>query len=347
MRRLSIIIFLAFVTSVSAFASGMTEEDSLAMIKPKYWKAGAAVNVGFSQLSLTNWAAGGYNTLNLSAAFDAQANYSRKLTNWSNRLQLNYAFLWSADKVDLLQKSADRIYFESKWTYKTSESSKWNYSASFDFRSQFTDTKDKYVKDEATGKWDGTLKSSFFAPAYTNIALGIDWKPKDWFSVSFAPLTGGYTFVIDPAYRTAYSMKLKKEFEGLSDEEIAAKNQQAIEKGFSGGKYSPYRSHRFEFGAMLKVDLKAQINDKFFYTTQFVLFEDYLKDHKAHPCPRINWDNRIDWKLAKYFALTLTTNLIYDDMVKIVTKKHPEGGPAVQFKESIAFGFTYTISSKK
>ncbi len=124
---------------------------------------------------------------------------------------------------------------------------------------------------------------------------------------------------------------------------------------------SAYKSSRFEFGAQVKVDFKAQVNDNFTYTTQLVVFEDYLKNHKTNPCPRINWDNRIDWKIAKYFALTFTTNLIYDDTVMIETDKwkskcesdaeyaakYPNGAPAVQFMESFSFGFTYTIASKK
>ena len=87
------------------------------------------------------------------------------------------------------------------------------------------------------------------------------------------------------------------------------------------------------------------INDNFAYSTQVVLFANYL-DIKH--CPRINWDNRIDWKLAKYFSLTMTTNLIYDDTILIATEKYPDGKKGlVQFKESIAFGFTYTIATKK
>lgn len=288
--------------------------------KPNYWKKSAVIDLGFNQTSLTNWAAGGYNTLNLSAAFDAQANYSRKLTNWSNRLQLNYAFLWSADKVDLLQKSADRIYFESKWTYKTSESSKWNYSASFDFRSQFTDTKDKYVKDETTGKWDGTLKSSFFAPAYTNIALGMEWKPTGWFDVAFAPLTGGFTVCTEEILRQNYGMKLREE--GL-DPAIGAN----------------FRSALFQFGAQMKANAKWTINDVFGIETQLVLFTDYL--NKPFKQVRVNWDNKISWQLGKYFKIGASTWLIYDPIVLI------DGEQKIQFKEFVSFNLTYTFKSRK
>ena len=79
-----------------------------------------------------------------------------------------------------------------------------------------------------------------------------------------------------------------------------------------------------------------------------MLFSDYLDNPQNL---RVNWDNRFDWKIAKYFSLTVTTNLIYDDKVMVKTdktlKKYPDGRKAVQFKESLAFGFSYTIASRK
>ena len=54
---------------------------------------------------------------------------------WNNRLQLDYGFLYSADKP-ILQKTKDRIYFESKWGYETPVKH-LAYSANFDFKTQF------------------------------------------------------------------------------------------------------------------------------------------------------------------------------------------------------------------
>ena len=89
------------------------------------------------------------------------------------------------------------------------------------------------------------------------------------------------------------------------------------------------------------------MNNNFSYTSQLVLFSDYLDNPQN---VRVNWDNRLDWKIAKYFSLTLTTSLIYDDKVMVRTEKilekYPEGRQIVQFKESLAFGFAYTIVSK-
>ena len=124
-------------------------------------------------------------------------------------------------------------------------------------------------------------------------------------------------------------MPLKKEYEG--------KTEGVPTDG------SQFRNSRFEFGAQLKMDAKVNVNDNFSYTTQVVLFTNYLN---IKHCPRINWDNRIDWKLAKYFSLTMTTNLIYDDTIMIAEKNGENPKARVQFKESLAFGFTYSIASK-
>lgn len=294
--------------------------------KPKYWTSSVVVDLGFNQTSLSNWAAGGYNTLSLSTGLDAKADYKKELMSWGNRLQLNYAFLWSADKDNLLQKSADRMYFESKWAYKTSENSKWNYSASFDFRSQFTDTKDKYVQDPATKKWDGTLKSGFFSPAYTNVALGMTWTPSPWFDMSIAPLTGGFTICTTDLLRKSYGMKL---IDDALDPEVGAN----------------YRTALFQLGAQIKANARFTINDVFNFETQLVLFTDYL--NRPFVDNRINWDNKISWQVSKLFKISANTWLIYDPIVLIKDDLHPLGAQMIQFKEFISFSVTYTFKPRK
>lgn len=317
--------------------------------KPKYWTSSVMTNITTGQTSLNNWAAGGDNTVSFAGFIDGNANYARNTMFWNNRLQLDYGFLYASSKP-ILQKSTDRIYLESKWGYKTETMKNLYFSANYDFKSQFSTGYDyntpESMVDENGNQLEGhalkqawkdarSLKSGFLAPAYTNLALGIDYKPSNWLSVNFAPITGGYVIVRDEALRKNYSMQLKKEYEGKDEADIPTDGSQ-------------YKGSRFELGAQLKVDAAVNVNENFKYSTQVVLFYNYLAGQK---CPRINWDNRIDWKLAKYFSLTLTTNLIYDDTILITNpkdlEKFPEGRARVQFKESLAFGFTYTIASKK
>ena len=337
--------------------------------KPQNWTTSLKTQINVGQTGLFNWAAGGDNTVSMAAFIDGNANWKQGDMFWNNRLQLDYGFLYASSKP-LLQKSTDRIYLESKWGYKAPSTKHLYFSANYDFKSQFStgydyktpskltdDNDNELVGSDLRQAWRDArvLKSNFLAPAYTNIALGLDYVPTKWLSINFAPLTGGFVIVKDAALRKSYSMKEKK----TTSAEMLTKAEAALAEATAAGSADDvakatvalgnlYRSANFEFGAQLKMDAKVNVNDNFAYSTQVVLFANYLD---INHCPRINWDNRIDWKLAKYFSLTLTTNLIYDDQIMIKNDKdidkYPDGKARVQFKESFAFGFTYTIANKK
>lgn len=332
--------------------------------KPQYWDQSLKTNIKFGQSSLTNWAAGGDNTVTLQAYIDGNSNYKKDKVFWNNRLQLDYGFVYASSKP-ILQKSDDRIYFESKFGYKNASMKNFSFSANYDFKSQFSTgydyltpsvPADKYPEGtglndlshkDQVGLWKDArkTKSGFLAPAYTNLALGIDLKPWKWLSLNIAPLTGGVVIVRDAQLRKNYGMDLKSAYknpEDLSAVEQEKYNEAVAQGGAALGEY--YRSARFEFGAQIKADFAVKVNDNFSYTSQLVLFSNYL-DHPENI--RVNWDNRFDWKLAKYFSLTLTTNMIYDDRVMIFSEKDGLTKQRVQFKESLLFGFTYTIARKK
>ena len=334
MKRFSIIAGLIALCGVSAFAqddaqkaaaeaaaafAGAPKEEAPAA-KPKYWTSSSVFDLGVTQTSLTNWAAGGFNTVTLAGGIDAKADYAKNLLSWNNRLQLQYGFIWSQDKANVLQKSNDRIYLESKLAYKTAPESKWNWTAAYDFRSQFTDTYSGYkqLEDESWIVDPAKLKSGFFSPAYNNLALGIEWKPNEWFDVNFSPLTGSLIFCTNDVLRKSYGMP-----------QISADGETVL-----------YDSKLFQFGAQVKANARFSINDVFKFETQLVLFTDYLN----HPFTqnRVNWDNKITWQIAKFFKVGFNTWLIYDPIVEIdgtVSK--------VQFKDFLSFNFTYTLGGKK
>lgn len=298
--------------------------------KPQFWTNSVLNQINFGQTSLWNWAAGGYNNYTLAAAIDANANYKKEKMIWTNRLQLDYGFLYSADKP-ILQKTKDRIYFESKWGYETPVRH-LSYSAFFDFKTQFNDNwkygtpKNTEGHEPSTQDWldARTLMSDLLSPAYINFGLGLLWTPKPWFSLNFSPLAADFVIVQNPLLRNTYGMELRQEGLDKSD----------------GNNFKPFR---FGLGAQLKADAKWIVNENFSYTTQLVLFSDYL--HKPLNL-RVNWDNKMFWKLAKYFAFTLSTNLIYDENVMVKQLADGTKVPAVQFKEFLEFGFTYTIAKK-
>ncbi len=325
--------------------------------KPKYWDSSLKTNIKFGQTSLTNWAAGGDNTVTLAAFVDGNANYKKNDLFWNNRLQLDYGFVYASSKP-ILQKSDDRIYLESKFGYKNESWKNFFFSANYDFKSQFTtgydyptpvapdggNLADLDRKDQiALWKEARNLKSGFLAPAYTNLALGIDVKPFKWLSLNIAPLTGGFVIVKNAELRKNYGMELKTKADDMS-ETARTKYDEVVASGDVAAIGEYYKGARFEFGAQIKADIAVNVNDNFSYTSQLVLFSNYL-DHPENL--RVNWDNRFDWKLAKYFSLTFTTNMIYDDKVMIFSEKDGLTKQRLQFKESLLFGFTYTIASKK
>jgi hypothetical protein len=320
--------------------------------KPTNWKTSLRNQINFGQTTLTNWAAGGDNTVTLQAFVDGNANYSKGGMFWNNRLQLEYGFTYASSKP-ILQKSNDRIYFESKWGLRMEKAKKIYFSANYDFRSQFSNTfsyPTPSAPQDAPEGWEPKrkdwlnakkIKSGFFAPAYTNLGLGIDMNPFKWVSINFAPLTGGFVVVRDKALRANYGMGLKEEYEGVDKSTLNAEELEKYEAAMSSG--AARKMSRFEFGAKLKANSALKVNDNVNYTSQLVLFSNYLKNPENL---RVNWDNKLDWKLAKYFSLTVTTNLIYDDNVLIWSEKDNLKRQRVQFKEAVLLGFTYTIAGK-
>ena len=311
--------------------------------KPRYWTNSLVTNIKFGQTSLTNWAAGGDNTTTLQAFIDGNANYKKNDLFWNNRLQLDYGFVYASSKP-ILQKSDDRIYLESKFGYKHANMTNFSLSINYDFKSQFNTGYDYLTpslpegdipRNELIQYWKDArkVKSGFLAPAYTNLSVGIDVKPFKWLSLNIAPSSVGVVIVRNEALRKNYGMQLREEWKDKDLSQVSAENLGAC-----------YRSARFEFGAQLKADIAVNVNDNFKYTSQLVLFSNYLDKPENM---RVNWDNRFDWKLAKYFSLTLTTNMIYDDKVMIFSEKDGQTKQRVQFKESLLFGFTWTIASKK
>lgn len=308
----------------AAAAIAEAPQEEVPAPKPVYWTKSLMTNLNFAQTLLRDWAAGGSNNYTMTGYIDANANYAKDKMIWNNRLQVDYGFLYSADKP-ILQKVKDRIYFESKWGYET-PIQHLSYSANFDFRTQIDNNYNYRTPNVPSGEpskqdWLNarTLKSGLFSPAYSTLGLGLLWTPKPWFSLNVAPLTGGFVIVDNPELRKAYGMEL--EDDGVN-----------------------YKSSRFELGAQVKADANFTINDNLKYTTQLVLFSNYLKNPQNI---RVNWDNKVFWKMAKFFTLTFSTNMIYDDTVLITNDDHPNGFRTWQLKEFFEIGFSYTISSKK
>ncbi|HIZ87924.1 MAG TPA: DUF3078 domain-containing protein [Candidatus Coprenecus pullistercoris] len=268
---------------------------------PKYWTNGILTQVGFSQTSLTNWAEGGSANISLNGLIDANANYSKDKMIWENRLKLSYGFIQSFDKNTPLNqqfdKSDDRIQLDSKWGWQLVD--KLYFSALFNFRTQMTPT---YSFDTSTDPATRSLQSKFMAPGYVSLGLGINYRPFNFLSFNISPATGNLVVVTEESLRDTYG--------NAFDQPVRA-----------------------EFGAQLKMDLNYSYKI-FKISTALTLFSNYLNNPENI---QVYWDVDASLALTKILTLTLRTNLIYDDNIRIAD------APRVQFKEIVSLGLTWTI----
>lgn len=175
MKKLLTILFLL---PLAAFAQDAAQ-DTL-------WKTSATTTLNFSQVSLSNWAAGGENSMSALFMVNYSANYKKDKLSWDNTFDLRYGFL--KQEGDDLRKSDDLIDISSKLGIEAGGN--WHYSALLNFKSQFA-TGYEYDDDDTR-----TEISKFMAPGYLTAALGMDYKT-DNFSAMLAPVAGKFTFVTD------------------------------------------------------------------------------------------------------------------------------------------------------
>jgi hypothetical protein len=149
------------------------------------WRKGGLFSVNLTQVSLTNWAAGGENSLAGNAIINYYANYKRGKNAWDNNIDLGYGMLMQGK--DDVRKSDDKIDLTSKYGREAFKN--WYYSALVNFRTQFAPGYN-YPND--------TVKiSNFLAPAYVTLALGMDYKPSPHFSLFISPLAARWVIVND------------------------------------------------------------------------------------------------------------------------------------------------------
>ncbi|WP_372776104.1 DUF3078 domain-containing protein [Mangrovibacterium sp.] len=275
---------LLFVFVLPLIAVAQNPVDSV-----KVWKSGGMISVNFSQVSLTNWVAGGKSSASGTFLVSLFSNYNKDKVSWENTLDLGYGVLKEEDAKVI--KSDDKIDFSSKFGYKATE--KLFYSSIFNFRSQFTDGYKYPDRDNAI--------SRFLAPGYFTLALGMDYKPNEHFSLFLSPTTGKLTVVTD---------------DDLSD------------AGAFG--VDPGSKSKWELGAFLKTTVKYEVLKNVNMESKFDIFSNYL-DQPANM--DIHWDLLINMKVNDYLSANLNTNLIYDNDIKF-----DDGGAKVQFKELFGVG---------
>ncbi|MCX6332669.1 MAG: DUF3078 domain-containing protein, partial [Bacteroidia bacterium] len=263
---------------------------------------------------LTNWSAGGQNSVAVNGIFAVFANLKKGKSNWDNSLDLGYGLLSQGkgdnrntrktdDKIDFLSKygrqAFKNLYYAALVNFKTQMTPGWNY--------------------EATPK---NKISDLLSPGYLLVALGLDYKPNAYFSAFIAPLTSKFTFVTDKDLSNAGAFGVKP--------------GETIKSEFGGYIRSIYT----------KNDFKGEFMKNISFTTKIDLFSNYLDNPQNID---VNWETLLGMKVNKYISVNFNTVLIYDDNIKVPFDKNGNGiieagesvGSKVQFKEIFGAGFSY------
>lgn len=189
-KRLTALLALTTIT----LAGHAQDTTSLKIATDTIWRTGGVVQALFNQVSLTNWAAGGQNSVSLSGISNLFAYYKKGKVVWDSNLDLGYGLIKQDDQQ--VQKNDDRLEFNSKFGYDAYKS-KFYYSVLFNFRSQFAPGYN-YPRTDSSN-----YISKFLAPAFTLLSVGIDYKPSSFFSVFLSPVTGRFVIVNDDSLSRA------------------------------------------------------------------------------------------------------------------------------------------------
>lgn len=292
-KTILILLILVSVNSVNA------QKDTV-------WRKGGLVALNFSQVSLTNWAAGGQNSIAGNSIVNYFANYKKGKNTWDNNLDLGYGLVLQGKHGNLI-KSDDRIDLSSK--YGRQASHHWYYSALLNFRSQFT-AGYNYPNDSV-------VISKFLSPGYVLLSPGMDYKPNDHFSLFLSPAT--LRFII------------------VTDKLLSAGGAFGVDSG---------KTIKTEAGAFLRATFKKNLTPALNLQTSLDLFSNYLHnpqniDINWQTLFLLKVSKYISASLSLQVMYDDDTKITFykDDGITV-----DHIGPGTQFKEAIGIGFAYKFS---
>lgn len=293
----------------------------------KYWKFTGMTGLNASQTQFWNWAAGGNNNITAVIYANLTLSYKKNNVSWDSNLDTEFGELYSADLKPSWRKSNDKLNFMTKFGYQLAKS--WNLTALGSFRTQYAPGYE-YANNDAGDK---TLISRWASPSYTELSIGIDWKPNDIFSIYVSPVAGRLTFCRDSTLRERYGLPEKTDG--------------------NGNLYRPMAD------AALGLSIKGGINYTLVKNMKIItavsLFTPYTSKTQKFGNFDVDWDFAISYNFLKVLSVSLMTSLKYYDQVMIPGKNwNGQTGPngeqwagypaqRVQFKEMLGIGIGYSF----
>lgn len=304
-------IFVLFTALLLCSTLSQGQNDTL-------WKTGGVFNVMFSQVSLSNWAAGGENSVALNGLANLFAYHKKGNTTWDTNLDLGFGLTQQGEES--ARKNDDRIELNSKFGYNAYHS-KLFYTALFNFRSQFAPGYN-YPRTDSSN-----YISKFAAPAFTLLALGMDYKPTDYFTLFISPFSARYVIV--------------------NDDSLSATGAFGVEPG---------QKVRSEVGAYLNTRILKEVVKNVTVMSKLDLFSNYKENPENID---VNWEILISMKINKFISASIGAQVIYDDNTAIPLFEEKNGvrtpvldmnqvqktGPRTQIRQIFAIGLNYKLQN--
>ncbi len=301
---------LTFMSFAQDTIVGADVPDSL-----KYWKVKTIFGLNGTQSSFVNWNAGGRTNISAIGLFSFTANYEKDSWKWSNDLTLALGGIKYTDRSGI-QKTDDKIEYATSAGYEFKKH--WFFSLVGNFRTQFL--------DGFSYPNDSIRTSTFMAPGYLNLALGVEYSPNDNLSVFLSPLSTKLTFVQDEVLANAGSFGV----DGATYDAL-------------GNVVTPGKMLRQEYGAYFRMMYSRNLMENISMKSKLELFSNYVENPQNID---VNAELLMNFKINKWFSASLQWNLIYDDDIDI-TDAQGRTGPRTQFKSVLGLGISYSLQNFK
>jgi hypothetical protein len=331
---------------LSIFALSLSLLVSAQEPTPSPWSCSGVLGLNASATGFVNWAAGGNNNVTGVAFGKVRLLYSANNISWDTNLDMEYGLSYIDQEYDPFQKSSDKLNFNTKLGWQFHKA--WYLTAAAGFKSQFAFGR-AYGGTDA----DDPIISKFLSPSYTDISVGIDWKPNSIFSIYLSPVAGQITTAyVGDAVETA-NPGLRQQMQDKYATWTYSKQVNA------DGTYDKiYKNYKAELGLTLKGSINYTYKD-FKIITSVALFTPYAWDktemfdaekkfigyrdnNRRFGNFDVDWDAALSYQFLKCLNVTLSTSLKYYNGVKIA---NAEGilAERVQFKGTLGLGIGYSF----
>lgn len=314
------LLFIVIATTYSflaqtAITNSMLNDTTKKIENP--WKFKSIFGLNGSQTSFVNWAAGGRNNVSVLGFIDASLKYNKQNVKWDNDLKFalgGMKYIDSSGKRQGMQKTDDKIDLASTFGYRFKKH--WYYTVTGGFKTQ--------ALNGYNFPNDSVKISTFLAPGYLSISLGIEYAPREAFNLYFSPLAGKTTIVRDQTLANAGAFGV--------DKATYDQNGLLLKLG---------ATVRNEFGSYLRFKFQKKIMENIEMKTRIELFSNYIKNPQNID---VNAENIFAFKVNKWFSASLQWNVQYDDDI-IIRDVHGKNGPRTQFKSVLGLGISYTLTN--